>query len=69
MRSPITKKASQDEEQNQIITTNINYIQNFVHSRKKLNNKVKMASDKTGTRQNDLNFTGKDMGPVHNKTW
>ena len=30
MRSLIIKKASQDEQQNQTITTNINYIQQFM---------------------------------------
>ena len=40
MKSVITKKASQDEQQNQTtITTNINYIQNFVYY-KKHNNKL-----------------------------
>ena len=30
-------------------------------------NKVKIASDKTGTKQNNLYFTRKDMGPRRNK--
>ena len=53
MRSTIFKKASQDEQQNQTtITTNINYIQNFmsIFFKKKLIKKVKMASDKTETK-------------------
>ena len=35
----------------------------------KPNYEVKVASDKTEIRQNNLYFTRKDMGPVHNKTW
>ena len=31
MRSVTIKKASQDEQQNQKITTKINYLQNFMH--------------------------------------
>ena len=31
--------------------------------------KVKIASDKTKTKQNNLQFARKDMGPVHNKAW
>ena len=34
---------------------------------KKHNNKVKIASDKTDTVQNNLYFTRKNMGPVRNK--
>ena len=46
MRSVIIKEASQDEQQNQTtITTNINYIQNFMSMLKKLTNKLKIASD------------------------
>ena len=41
----IIKKVSQDEQQNQTTTTNINYIQNFMSILKNLNNKVKIASD------------------------
>ena len=37
----------------------------YVHfKKKKLNNKVKIASGKTETEQNNLCFTRKDMGPV-----
>ena len=53
MRSAIIRKASQDEQQNQsTITTNINYIQNSmsIFFKKKLFNKVKIASDKTETK-------------------
>ena len=55
MRSAIIKKASQDEQQNQTtITTDINYIRNFM-SQKKHANKVKIiASDKTENKQNNL---------------
>ena len=40
MRSAIIKKASQDEQQNQTTTTNINYIQKFMSiiKKTKLNN-------------------------------
>ena len=44
MRSAVTKKARLDEKQNQTTTANINYIQNFM-SIKKINNKIKIASD------------------------
>ena len=51
IRSAIIKKASQDGQQNQTtITTNNNYIQNFVHFLKKL----KTASEKTQTEQSTL---------------
>ena len=47
MRSAIIKIARQEEQQNQTtITTNINYIQNFMSFEKKLE-KLKIASDKT----------------------
>ena len=35
----------------------------------KLKNNVKIASAKTETKQNNLLFTRKDIGPVHNKAW
>ena len=54
MKSVVIKKASQEEQQNQpTITTNINNIQTFVHLKKKLTNKLKIASDKTKTEQNN----------------
>ena len=62
------KKASQEEQQNQTATTNINYIKNFMSVLKtKLNNEVKTASDKTKTKQNNLLFTRRDMGLAHNR--
>ena len=49
------KKASQDEQQNRTTTRKISYIKKFVRCKKtKLNNKVKIASDKTETKQNKL---------------
>ena len=67
MRSAIIKKASQDEQQNQTTTTtNINYIQNLCPF-KKINNKVRIESDTTETKQNNLNFTKKYTGPDHNE--
>ena len=39
----------------------------YVRFKRKLNNKVKIASDKTETKENFFYFTRKDMGPVHNK--
>ena len=50
----ITKKANQGEQQNQTtISTNFNYIQNFISifffKKNKLINKVKRLSDKTET--------------------
>ena len=38
-----------------------------LHPIKKTNNEVKMASDTNQTKQNNLYFARKDMGPVHNK--
>ena len=35
----------------------------------KPNNKDKIASDKTETKQNNLYFPRKDMGPVNKKAW
>ena len=35
----------------------------------KLNNEVIVAADEIETKQNNLYFTRKDMGPVHNKVW
>ena len=56
MRCAHIKKASQDEQQNQITaTTKINYIKNLMSVLKtKLNNKVKIPSDKTDIKQNKL---------------
>ena len=48
MRYADIKKASKDERRNQTTTTNINYIKKFMSViKRKLNNKVKIASDKT----------------------
>ena len=48
MRYANIKKTGQDEQQNQTTTTNINYIKKFITILKtKLNNKVKIVSDKT----------------------
>ena len=48
MRYDQIKKAGQDQQQNQTTTTNINYIKKFTSVLKtKLNNKVKIVSDKT----------------------
>ena len=55
MRYANIKKESEDERQNQTTTTNINYIKKFMSVLKtKLNNKVKIASDKTETKQNKV---------------
>ena len=54
MRSAIIRKASQDEQQNQTKTTNINYIQNFCPFFKIIFNKLKIASDQTETKPNKL---------------
>ena len=35
----------------------------------KINNEVKTASDKYETKQNNLYFARKYIGPVHNKSW
>ena len=64
MKSAIIKKGSQGEQQNQTTTTTrINYIQNFmsIFLKKKLISKVKKASDKTETKQNNLYFTREYM--------
>ena len=61
MRCANIKKASQDEQQNQTTaTTKINYIKNFMSVLKtKLNNKGKIPSDKTDTKQKTCNSTEK----------
>ena len=49
------KKANQDEQQNQTTATNINYMKILCPFKKrKLNNKVKMASDETEIKQKNL---------------
>ena len=54
MRYANINKESQDEQQDQS-TTNNNYIKNFMCVLKtKLNNKVKIVSAKTETKQNNL---------------
>ena len=54
MRSAIIKKASQDDQQNQSTkTANIKYIQKFMSIQKKNLQKLKKASDKTETKQNN----------------
>ena len=72
MRSAIIKKASKDEQQNQTtITTNITSKTLSIFSKAKslkLNNKVKIASDKIETKQIYLHFTMKDIGPLHKMT-
>ena len=70
MRSAIIKKSSLEEQQKQTtIATNSNYIHNFnsIFLIKKLIRKVKIASDKTETKQNKLYFIRKYMGPLHNE--
>ena len=64
MRSIIIAKAREDEQQ--IERTDVNNIQNFVPL-KKLIKKVILASDKTETKQNNLNYARKDMGPLNYK--
>ena len=55
MKCANIKKASQDKQQNQTTTTKINDIKNFITVLKtKLNNKVKMASDKTDIKQKNF---------------
>ena len=56
MGSALMEKARLDEIQNQRTTTNTNYIQNFISIKKKLNNKVKIASDKTETQETNLDL-------------
>ena len=69
MRCANIKKASQDEQQNQTTaTTKNNYTKNFISVLKtKLNNKVKIPSDKTDIKQNNL--PRKDKGVVNKKAW
>ena len=52
MRSVIINKARLDEIQDQTTTTNINYIQKFMSTKKNLINKVKIVSDRT--KENNL---------------
>ena len=56
MRYADIKKTSEDERQNQTTLTNINYIKKiYLRVKKtKLNNKVKIASDKTENKQNNF---------------
>ena len=55
MRYADIREASEVERQNQTTTTNINYIKTFMSVLKtKFNNKVKIASDKTENKQNNL---------------
>ena len=61
MRYADIKKASEKERQNQT-TTNINYIKKFMSVlKKKLNNKVKIASDKTESKQSTGNSPEKRL--------
>ena len=61
MRNANIQKASQDEQQNQTtITTNINFIKKLCPFLKiKLDNKVKLASDKIETKQKTYNLPEK----------
>ena len=62
------KKASQDEQQYQSTkATNINYIQHFMTILKKHLQTLKIASDKTETKQNNFYFNRKDMVPLYKK--
>ena len=55
MRYADIKKTSEDKRQNQTTTTNFNYIKKFMSVLKsKLNNKVKIRSDKTVNKENNL---------------
>ena len=55
MRTAIIKKTRQDEQKTKITTTNINYIQKFLSNlKKKHNDKIKIALDKTEIDQNKL---------------
>ena len=61
MRYADIKKASEDERQNQTTTTNTNYIKKLMSVLKtKLNNKVKIASDKTENEQITCNSPAKN---------
>ena len=67
---PILKKRiktnSKFKQQQQTLKTSKNLCSFY---KTKLKNKVKIASDKTEAKQNNLSFTRKDMGPVHSKAW
>ena len=70
MRSAIIKKTSQGEQENQTtITTKNNYLQILmsIYLINKLISEVKIASDKTKTKQCNFYFPRKDMGSLHNK--
>ena len=56
MGSALMERARLDEIQNQRTTTNTNYIQNFISIKKKLCNKVKIASNKTETQETNLDL-------------
>ena len=61
MRSAFINKANQDEKQKQQLITSKTVL--F----KKIVNKVKIASDKTGTKQIILHSAKNNMGPLYNK--
>ena len=71
MRYADIKKASEDERQNQTTTVNINNIKKFMSVLKnKLNNKVKIASEKLKTNKITCNSPETNgYSPVHNKAW
>ena len=67
MRLASIKKTSQDEEQNQTtIITNIKYNRNFMSILKRII-KVKIASDNSDNKHNNLYFTRKEIGLLHIK--
>ena len=69
MRSVIIKIAGQDEQQNQTtLTTNINYIQNFLAPLKIFTNMLKLASDKTESKQNNLYYNIKNIELLYKKS-
>ena len=68
MRSFIIRKARLDETQNQKTTTNIKHNQNLCPF-KKINNEVKIASDKIETKENNLYLFEKILRAVHSKAW
>ena len=51
---PKLRKQNHDEQRNQTTTTNNYYIKKFVRLKTKLNNKVKIETDKTETKQGNL---------------
>ena len=59
MTPTIRKTERKNKQQNKIKTTNLNYVNFYLYIEKKINDKVKLASDKNKSEQMDFHFTNK----------